>query len=81
MMVYVLLLLQSSKDYYEQALMQELKKNQDLQDYIRHLESRLHPSDQAGTPAEQVLCCQQILTVNMAAFCQHSFNVCCVLKG
>ncbi|XP_051916179.1 TNFAIP3-interacting protein 3 isoform X2 [Hippocampus zosterae] len=31
---------QSAKDYYEQALMQELKKNQELQEYVRLLEHR-----------------------------------------
>ncbi|KAM7389605.1 hypothetical protein PAMP_023570 [Pampus punctatissimus] len=42
---------QSAKEYYEQALMQELKKNQELQEYIRLLESRLHQPD--CTPAKQ----------------------------
>ncbi|KAM7417854.1 hypothetical protein PAMA_017486 [Pampus argenteus] len=42
---------QSAKEYYEQALMQELKKNQELQEYIRLLESRLHHPD--CTPAKQ----------------------------
>ena len=32
--------MQSTRDYYEQSLLQELKKNQDLQDYIRQLEGR-----------------------------------------
>ncbi|XP_039550175.1 spindle assembly checkpoint component mad1 isoform X2 [Pimephales promelas] len=32
-------------EYYEQTLMQELKKNQHLQEYIRLLESRLHQTD------------------------------------
>ncbi|CAL8270028.1 unnamed protein product [Boreogadus saida] len=31
---------QSTRDYYEQSLLQEQKKNQDLQDYIRQLEGR-----------------------------------------
>ncbi|XP_019742957.1 TNFAIP3-interacting protein 3 isoform X2 [Hippocampus comes] len=31
---------QSAKDYYEQALMLELKKNQELQEYVRLLEHR-----------------------------------------
>uniref|UniRef100_A0A667Y326 Uncharacterized protein n=1 Tax=Myripristis murdjan TaxID=586833 RepID=A0A667Y326_9TELE len=30
-----------AREYYEQTLMQELKKNQDLQEYIRTLESRI----------------------------------------
>lgn len=34
--------LQCAKEYYEQALMQELKKNQELQEYIRLLESRVY---------------------------------------
>lgn len=33
---------QSARDYYEQVLLQELKKNQDLQDYISRLEGRRH---------------------------------------
>ncbi|XP_010734528.1 uncharacterized protein si:ch211-153b23.7 [Larimichthys crocea] len=44
---------QSAKEYYEQALMQELKKNQELQQYIRLLESRLHHPDKDCTPAKQ----------------------------
>lgn len=34
--------LQCAKEYYEQALMQELKKNQELQEYIRLLENRVY---------------------------------------
>ncbi|XP_030595634.1 uncharacterized protein LOC115787191 [Archocentrus centrarchus] len=44
---------QSGKEYYEQALMQELKKNQELQEYIRLLESRLHNPERDYTPAKQ----------------------------
>ncbi|XP_070693093.1 TNFAIP3-interacting protein 1 [Pempheris klunzingeri] len=44
---------QSAKEYYEQALMQELKKNQELQEYIRLLESRMHHPDKDCTPAKQ----------------------------
>ncbi|CAL8263453.1 unnamed protein product [Lota lota] len=33
---------QSTRDYYEQILQQELKKNHDLQDYISQLEGRSH---------------------------------------
>lgn len=33
---------QSAKEYYEQALMIELKKNQELLEYIRLLESKMH---------------------------------------
>lgn len=47
--------LQSAKEYYEQAVMLELKKNQELQEYIRLLESRLHHSEIDCTPAKQVL--------------------------
>ncbi|XP_013864695.1 TNFAIP3-interacting protein 1, partial [Austrofundulus limnaeus] len=36
---------QSAKEYYEQSLMTELKKNQELQEYIRLLENRLHQAD------------------------------------
>ncbi|XP_077091772.1 uncharacterized protein LOC143744269 [Siphateles boraxobius] len=36
---------QNKGEYYEQTLMQELKKNQHLQEYIRLLESRLHQTD------------------------------------
>ncbi|XP_070818862.1 TNFAIP3-interacting protein 1 [Chaetodon trifascialis] len=44
---------QSAKEYYEQALMQELKKNQELQEYIRLLESTMHHPDKDCTPAKQ----------------------------
>ncbi|KAJ8282070.1 hypothetical protein COCON_G00045890 [Conger conger] len=33
---------QSKREYYEQTLLQELKKNQHLQEYVRLLEARLH---------------------------------------
>ncbi|XP_076878939.1 uncharacterized protein LOC143527541 [Brachyhypopomus gauderio] len=36
---------QNKREYYEHTLMQELKKNQHLHEYIRLLESRLHRSD------------------------------------
>ncbi|XP_055080737.1 uncharacterized protein si:ch211-153b23.7 isoform X2 [Periophthalmus magnuspinnatus] len=41
---------QGVKDYYEHALMLEVKRNQELQEHIRHMESRLPPSD---PPSEQ----------------------------
>ncbi|KAG7518053.1 hypothetical protein JOB18_023493 [Solea senegalensis] len=44
---------QSAKEYYEQALMQELKKNQELQEYIRLLESRMQHPDRFCTSAKQ----------------------------
>ncbi|XP_049442626.1 uncharacterized protein si:ch211-153b23.7 [Epinephelus fuscoguttatus] len=44
---------QSAKEYYEQALMQELKKNQELQEYIRLMESKMHQPDRDCTPAKQ----------------------------
>lgn len=46
--------LQSAKEYYEHALMTELKKNQELQEYIRLLESKMHP-DRTFTPLKQVI--------------------------
>ncbi|XP_018592761.2 TNFAIP3-interacting protein 3 [Scleropages formosus] len=36
---------QNKKEYYEQTLLQELKKNQHLQEYVRLLENRLHHTD------------------------------------
>ncbi|XP_051505421.1 uncharacterized protein LOC127412808 [Myxocyprinus asiaticus] len=36
---------QHKREYYEHTLMQELKKNQHLQEYIRLLESHLHQTD------------------------------------
>ncbi|KAJ8338373.1 hypothetical protein SKAU_G00373390 [Synaphobranchus kaupii] len=36
---------QSKREYYEQTLLQELKKNQHLQEYVRLLEARLHYTD------------------------------------
>ncbi|XP_034400000.1 uncharacterized protein si:ch211-153b23.7 isoform X2 [Cyclopterus lumpus] len=45
--------LQRAKEYYEQALMQELKKNQELYEYIGLMENRIHHPDRDGTPAKQ----------------------------
>lgn len=36
---------QNKSEYYEHTLMQELKKNQHLQEYVRLLESRLQHTD------------------------------------
>uniref|UniRef100_A0A146NWB3 TNFAIP3-interacting protein 1 n=1 Tax=Fundulus heteroclitus TaxID=8078 RepID=A0A146NWB3_FUNHE len=44
---------QSSKEYYEQALMMELKKNQELQEYVRLLESRMHHSQKDISSVKQ----------------------------
>nr|XP_046261966.1 uncharacterized protein si:ch211-153b23.7 isoform X2 [Scatophagus argus] len=44
---------QSAKEYYEQTLMQELKKNQELQEYIRLVESKMHYPEKDCTPAKQ----------------------------
>ncbi|XP_076018985.1 uncharacterized protein LOC143010523 [Genypterus blacodes] len=44
---------QAAKEYYQQALIQELKKNQDLQEYIRVLEARVHHTNREHTPAKQ----------------------------
>lgn len=49
-----ILALQSAKEYYEQSLMQELKKNQELQEYIRLLENRMHHPHIKHTPDKQV---------------------------
>lgn len=46
--------MQSAKEYYEQALIQELKKNQELQEYIILLERTMHHPDKDCTPAKQV---------------------------
>lgn len=56
-MFYVLLCLglQSAKEYYEQELMRELKKNQELYEYIRLMESRGHHPDRDHIPAKQVI--------------------------
>uniref|UniRef100_A0A3P9H5X8 Uncharacterized protein n=1 Tax=Oryzias latipes TaxID=8090 RepID=A0A3P9H5X8_ORYLA len=43
---------QSAKEYYEHALMTELKKNQELQEYIWLLESKMH-SERNFTPLKQ----------------------------
>ncbi|XP_007507815.1 TNFAIP3-interacting protein 1-like isoform X1 [Monodelphis domestica] len=40
---------QNKKEYYEQTLLQELKKNQNLQEYVRHLESKLRQSHDRQT--------------------------------
>uniref|UniRef100_A0A3Q1ELD2 Uncharacterized LOC110961122 n=1 Tax=Acanthochromis polyacanthus TaxID=80966 RepID=A0A3Q1ELD2_9TELE len=44
---------QSAKEYYEQALMQELKKNQELQEHVRLLENRMHHPERDCTLAKQ----------------------------
>ncbi|XP_072252020.1 uncharacterized protein [Leuresthes tenuis] len=44
---------QSAKEYYEQALMTELKKNQELQEYIRLLENRMHHPESNSKPVKQ----------------------------
>lgn len=36
---------QNKREYYEQTLLQELKKNQHLQEYIRHVEGKLHQTN------------------------------------
>ncbi|CDQ95280.1 unnamed protein product, partial [Oncorhynchus mykiss] len=36
---------QNKREYYEHTLMQELKKNQQLHEYVRLLENRLHHTD------------------------------------
>jgi len=46
---------QRAKEYYEQTLMQELKKNQELYEYIRLMESRIHHPDRDCAPANQVV--------------------------
>lgn len=46
--------LQRAKEYYEQALMQELKKSQELEQHIRLLENRLHHPDKECRPDKQV---------------------------
>uniref|UniRef100_A0A3Q1FBX2 Uncharacterized LOC110961122 n=1 Tax=Acanthochromis polyacanthus TaxID=80966 RepID=A0A3Q1FBX2_9TELE len=43
-----------AKEYYEQALMQELKKNQELQEHVRLLENRMHHPERDCTLAKQV---------------------------
>lgn len=49
------LCVQSAKEYYEQALMQELKKNQELQEYLRLLENKIHqPKREGGSADKQV---------------------------
>ncbi|MEQ2313911.1 hypothetical protein AMECASPLE_006710 [Ameca splendens] len=44
---------QSAKEYYEQALMTELKKNQELQEYVRLLESRMHQPEKDISSVKQ----------------------------
>lgn len=48
------LCVQSAKEYYEQALMQELKKNQELQEYLRLLENKIHQPKREGAADKQV---------------------------
>lgn len=46
--------MQSAKEYYEQALMQELKKNQEMQEYLRLLENKIHQPKREGAADKQV---------------------------
>ncbi|GCC24390.1 uncharacterized protein [Chiloscyllium punctatum] len=41
---------QHKREYYEQSLIQEMKKNQQLQEYVRQLESKLHNMRQTVQP-------------------------------
>ncbi|XP_067405877.1 TNFAIP3-interacting protein 3-like isoform X2 [Emydura macquarii macquarii] len=43
---------QSKREYYEQTLIQELKKNQHLQEYVRQLEGRQHHGKEKRTLAD-----------------------------
>lgn len=53
--------LQCAKEYYEQALMQELKKNQELQEYIRLLENRVY------NPGKECRLNKQVYTSHLSA--------------
>ncbi|XP_041109934.1 uncharacterized protein LOC121317908 isoform X1 [Polyodon spathula] len=46
---------QSKREYYEQTLLQELRKNQHLQEYVRHLEGKIHrsSSNSSSTASER----------------------------
>ncbi|MGH0187505.1 UNVERIFIED_CONTAM: hypothetical protein FKN15_025473 [Acipenser sinensis] len=44
---------QSKREYYEQTLLQELRKNQHLQEYVRHLEGKIHRSSSSSTASER----------------------------
>ncbi|XP_028816269.1 TNFAIP3-interacting protein 1 isoform X2 [Denticeps clupeoides] len=46
---------QSKREYYEHTLMQELKKNQQLQEYIRLLEESIHRAAKQNTAAKSRL--------------------------
>lgn len=56
--------LQCAKEYYEQALMQELKKNQELQEYIRLLENRVHNPGKECRLDKQVYTSHRIARLN-----------------
>ncbi|XP_050820325.1 TNFAIP3-interacting protein 1-like isoform X2 [Gopherus flavomarginatus] len=45
---------QNKREYYEQTLIQELKKNQHLQEYVRQLEGRQHHGREKRTSATKI---------------------------
>lgn len=62
------LCVQSAKEYYEQALMQELKKNQELQEYLRLLENKMH------RPKREDAADKQVSNSVTAGFCPRGFS-------
>ncbi|XP_041076993.1 uncharacterized protein LOC121295931 isoform X2 [Polyodon spathula] len=44
---------QSKREYYEQTLLQELRKNQHLQEYVHHLEGKIHRSSSSSSTASE----------------------------
>ncbi|XP_048400945.1 TNFAIP3-interacting protein 3 [Stegostoma tigrinum] len=52
---------QHKREYYEQSLIQEMKKNQQLQEYVRQLENKLHNMKQTVQPTSKDEPWRQIL--------------------
>ncbi|XP_069749349.1 TNFAIP3-interacting protein 3 isoform X2 [Narcine bancroftii] len=44
---------QCKREYYEQSFMQEMKKNQQLQEYVRQLENKLHTLREQNYPSSK----------------------------
>lgn len=71
---------QSVKDFYEQALMLEVKKNQELHNYIRRVESAVPPSEYSGTAQGDFMMPSSSTSVNppggpvLSALSSHSLD-------
>uniref|UniRef100_A0A096LRZ5 TNFAIP3 interacting protein 3 n=1 Tax=Poecilia formosa TaxID=48698 RepID=A0A096LRZ5_POEFO len=65
---------QSAKEYYEQSLMTELKKNQQLQEYVRLLENKMH------RPEKDISSVKQVFVLSVWKCNGTSTKMCIVVK-